>query len=356
MLQETAARVSSAEFASPLIVAGEHHGPLVDQQLSEVGIRPAAILLEPEARNTAAVAALACEWALARDRDEILLLMPSDHVILDTASFLEGLQTGLPHASEGGIVTFGVHPSEPNTQYGYIEAEPSVTSDGVCRIVRFVEKPQPETAEKFCDSGRHYWNSGIFMFRPGTMVEELEQHLPDTRRSIALAFERRVEDGLFIRPERSSFGTAESISLDYAVMQKTDRGFVVPVTMGWSDVGSWSSVWLSSPKDKDNNAVAGDVLVFETKNSLVRSYGSATIVTIGLEDLVVVSTRDAVLVAPLSRSNEVKNIVEQLAAAGRSCATALPDGAREEDFSEIPFAPYRKEDDIVRLEDEYDRA
>lgn len=328
MLQRTAARVASQDFAPPIVVAGEEHRHFVERQLQEIGVRPDAILLEHEARNTAAVAALACEWAQANGDDEPLLLMPSDHLIDDTDSFVEAVQIGLPQASDSGIVTFGVRPNEPNTQYGYVEADGAVGSNGVHRIARFVEKPDAETASHFYQSGRHYWNSGMFMFRASTMLAELNSYLPETRAGIARAFELSVPDGLFIRPDRQSFSSVENISIDHGVMQKTKRGFVVPVDMGWSDVGSWSALWASSPKDENNNVVAGDVLAVNTKNSLVRSDGTATIATIGLEGVLVIGTRDAVLVAPLSRSDEVKEIVQQLASAGRSCATTPSKVAR----------------------------
>ncbi|MFL6736047.1 MAG: mannose-1-phosphate guanylyltransferase/mannose-6-phosphate isomerase [Sphingomonas sp.] len=352
LLQETALRVSSAAFAAPVIVAGEEHRDLIEEQLREIGIEPQAILLEPEPRNTAAVTALACEWALSNG-DDLVLLMPSDHVIMDKAALINSVDLAVPRASDGGIVTFGIRPGEPNTQYGYIEASPLDGANHVQRIERFVEKPDAGSAAIFCQSGRHYWNSGIFLFRATAMAEELREHLPATHNAIARAFEERVVEGRFVRPNAECFSALESISLDYAVMQKTRRGFVVPVDMGWSDVGTWSSVWSSSPKDKDNNVVAGDVLTLGTRNSLIRSYGSATIVTIGLEDLVVVGTKDAVLVAPMSRSDEVRNIVAKLAAAGRSCATTAPEKALEIPMQVQPGPYYLEEDDIARVEDGY---
>lgn len=321
MLQQTAARVASGEFAAPVLVAGYEHGAVAERQLRDIGISPAAILLEPEPRNTAAVAALASEWALATGLDELLLLMPADHVILDRAAFADALRTGTAPADGGAIVTFGVRPNDPNTQYGYIEADVRSAADPVHSVLGFVEKPDLETATRIYRSGRHYWNSGILMARASSLRDELAKHLPATARAIARAFEDRAVDGIFIRPERQSFNSVENISIDYAVMQKTDRAFVVPVDMGWSDVGSWFTVWSNSEKDEQNNVTSGDVLIKDTRNSLVRSHGAATIVTIGLEDVVVVGTRDAVLVAPLSRANEVQEIARQLANSGRTCAT-----------------------------------
>lgn len=327
-LQETAARVGSSEFAAPIVIARDEHRHFVQRQLAEVGVAADAIILQPEPRNTTAVAVLACEWALANGEEGPLLLMPSDQVIRDTLSFRDALQLGLPKASNGGIVTFGIRPTEPNTQYGYIESQSLPRTNAIRRIIRFVEKPDAETAARFCRSGRHYWNSGMFMCRAATLLEEVQTFLPETRAAVARSFAGSVSDGLFIRPEPKSFAAAENISIDYAVMQKTGRGYVVPTDMGWSDVGSWSAVWSNSPKDEGNNVIAGDVLAVQTKNSLIRSEGSATVATVGIEDLVVVATRDAVLVAPLSRADEVKGVVTRLADADRRCATTPPKVAR----------------------------
>jgi mannose-1-phosphate guanylyltransferase/mannose-6-phosphate isomerase len=328
MLQETAARVASGDFRRPLIVTGEEHGVIAEGQLAEIGVQPAAILLEPTARNTAAVAALAAEWALAGGEDELLLLLPSDHFVLDSVAFHAAVRMAIATALEGGIVTFGVQPSGANTQYGYIEAKPEPSD--ASPVLKFVEKPDSKTAARFCRSGRHYWNSGIFLARASTLVEELEAYLPSTREAVARAFGGRSTNGRFIRPDSDWFSTLESISIDCAVMQKTKRAFVVPVDMGWSDVGSWSAVWSSSAKDDHNNVLVGDVLTIDTRNSLVRSDGSAVVVTIGLEDVVVVGTKDAVLVAPMQRSDEVKGVVEQLANAGRPCATKAPKASSDQ--------------------------
>ena len=349
MLQETAARVTSADFAAPLIVTGDSHGPLAERQLREIGIEPAAILLEPEPRNTAAVAALAAEWALADGDDDLLLLLPSDHFILDRAAFVEAIRAGLTQAIDGGIVTLGVRPYEANTQYGYIEAEAAPSSDA-CLVIDFVEKPNAKAAARFCKSGNFYWNAGIFLARASTLLDEIAAFMPATHDAVAQAFAHRVLDGPFTRPDAQAFGRIESVSIDVGVMQKTKRAFVVPVDMGWSDLGSWSAVWSSSAKDSDNNVVIGDVLLVDTKNSLVRSDGSAVVVTIGLEDVVVVGTKDAVLVAPLRRSDEIKDVVKQLANAGRSCATSA---AREPEPIVGTQWAHPLQADPIRVEEHY---
>jgi mannose-1-phosphate guanylyltransferase/mannose-6-phosphate isomerase len=344
LLQETAARVASDGFLPPLVVAGEDHGRIVERQLEEIGIRPAAILLEPEARNTAAVAALAAEWALAEGEDELLLLLPSDHFILDREAFVRAIQIGASCALDGGIVMLGIEPRQPSSQYGYIDAKDG-PAGGARPVLSFVEKPTAAAAERFCSSGHHFWNGGIFLVRASTLVDELNAYVPAIYESVVRAFAQRASDGVFVRPEPEAFRGIENVSIDCAVMQVTKRGFVVPVEMGWSDVGSWSAVWSSSAKDCDNNVAAGDVLMIDTKNSLVRSDGSAVVVTIGLEDVVVVGTKDAVLVAPLHRSDEVKNVVQQLTSAGKACATTRP---RELGFAAAPIRP-----SPVPVEDQY---
>ena len=344
LLQETAARVASDGFSAPLIVTGEDHGQIVERQLEEIGIRPAAILLEPQPRNTAAVAALASEWALARGDDELLLLLPSDHFILDSEAFVRAVQIGASQALDGGIVMLGVEARNASSQYGYIDAKDG-PAGGARPVLSFVEKPSVADAERFCSSGHHYWNAGIFLVRASTLVNELTAFLPATYEAVVRAFGQRTSDGVFIRPEPKAFRGIDNVSIDCAVMQKTKRGFVVPVEMGWSDVGSWSAVWSSSAKDGDNNVAAGDVLMVDTRNSLVRSDGSAVVVTIGLEDVVVVGTKDAVLVAPLHRADEVKTVVQQLTSAGRPCAT-MP--APEPAFAAAPI--HR---DPVPVEDQY---
>ena len=344
LLQETALRVASDGFLPPLIVTGEDHGPIVERQLEEIGIHPAAILLECEPRNTAPVAALAAEWALAGGDDELLLLLPSDHFILDGEAFVRAVRTGAPQALGGGIVMLGVEPRGPNSQYGYIDAKDG-PAGGARPVLSFVEKPTVATAERLCSSGHHYWNAGIFLSRASTLAAELKAHLPATAEAVVRAFGQRVSNASFIRPDPAEFRGADNISIDCAVMQKTKRGFVVPVQMGWSDVGSWAAVWSSSAKDGDNNVAAGDVLMVDTRNSLVRSDGSAVVVTIGLEDVVVVGTKDAVLVAPLHRSDEVKNVVQQLTSAGKACATAP--------LHEPAFASAPSHSDLVLQEDQY---
>nr|WP_294171198.1 mannose-1-phosphate guanylyltransferase/mannose-6-phosphate isomerase [uncultured Sphingomonas sp.] len=344
MLQETAARVSGPGFAAPIVVAGEDHRFFIKRQLEDAGLAAEAILLEPGQRNTAAAAALAAEWSMANGQEgEVLLLMPSDHIIRDRHAFVDAVRRAAPHAGEA-IITFGARPDEPSTQYGYIQVGEPVDGEArVRRIVRFVEKPERRTAEEYAASGEYLWNAGIFLFSAQSYLQELDRRLPDTRAAIAEAMKASSSDGTFIRPEPAAFLRAENISIDHGVMEHTELGLIVPVEMDWSDLGSWSAVWKASPKDGANNAVQGDVLTLDTRNSLVRSDGRATVTTIGLEDTAVVAMRDAILVAPLSRADEVKQIVQRMEKEGRDSATTPSKVAR-------PWGSYESLDQGARFQ------
>jgi mannose-1-phosphate guanylyltransferase/mannose-6-phosphate isomerase len=344
MLQDTAARVSGPEFAAPIVVAGEDHRFFIKRQLEDVQLAPDAILLEPARRNTAAVAALAAEWSLQNGaEDEVLLLMPSDHLIRDREGFLQMVRRAVPHAAEG-IVTLGIRPAEPSTQYGYIQLGDPVGGDsGVRRIVRFVEKPEQRMAEEYLASGDYLWNAGIFLFSARALLEEMERHLPATRSAISDSMGASRLDGVFVRPDPTAFLRADNISIDHAIMERTERGLVVPVEMDWSDLGSWSSVWRASPKDEDGNAIVGEALTVDTRNSLIRGDGRAVVTTIGLEDMAVVAMRDAILVAPLSRTDEVKRLVEQMERDARDCATTPSKVAR-------PWGSYESLDQGARFQ------
>lgn len=342
MLQETAARVADPGFAEPIVVGNEEHRHFIKRQLEEAGITAAALLLEPAQRNTASAAALAAEWSLAQGGDEILLVMPSDHVIAAPDAFVAAVRSGISGAVEGGIITFGIPPSEPNTEYGYIETgEPA--GDSLMRIARFVEKPDAETAVTYFNSKRFYWNSGIFMFRAESYLQELGSHLPKTRDAIARAFAASEPDGLFTRPDAAAFLEAENISIDYAVMEKTRLGFVIPVEMGWSDVGSWNALWKVSAKDENDNVVRGEVSTLDTRNSFIRAEGPARIAAIGLSDTVVIATRDAILVAPMAKSDEIKQLVADLESQGLECAKTPAKVAR-------PWGSYESLDEGQRFQ------
>ena len=324
LLQQTAARLTGEQFAPAIIVSGEDQRFFIKRQLQLAGAPIEAILLEPEARNTSAAAALAAAWLRSTGRDELLLLMPSDHVIGDRREFLNAVNTGVSHAERGAIVTFGAKPIGANTQYGYIEAKPGDGfADGAFPIARFVEKPDAATAAEYVASGRFFWNSGIFLLKASILLDEMRQFLPASLDAITRAVASPGIDGLFVRPSAEAFAEAESISIDHGIMEKTARGVVVPVQMQWSDVGAWDAVWNLGPKDASNNVVQGDIVAVDTRNSLLRSDGKAVVAALGLNEMAVIAVSDAVFVAPLDRVAEVKELVDRLKDAERDCV-ALP--------------------------------
>jgi mannose-1-phosphate guanylyltransferase/mannose-6-phosphate isomerase len=313
LLQQTAARISGDAFAPAIIVSGEDQRFFIKRQLEAAGASVEAILLEPSGRNTSAAAALAAAWVRASGRDELLLLMPSDHVIGDRDAFMKAVEIGAVHAEKGMIVTFGATPSEPNTQYGYIEADTNKGSpDGAFPIARFVEKPDSGTAGQYVTSGRFFWNSGIFLTKASSLLDEMREFLPDSLQTIARAVANASIDGVFVRPQAEAFNAAENISIDHGIMEKTSRGVVVPVQMEWSDVGSWDAVWKLGAKDDAGTVLQGDVVAIDTRNSLLRAEGGALVAAVGLDKMAVIAVRDAVFVAPLDRVSEVKKVVDAL--------------------------------------------
>lgn len=321
LLQQTAGRLPATMFEPAVIVSGEEQRFFIKTQLAAAGAPVEVILLEPVARNTSAATTLAAAWLCGQGADELILVMPSDHVIADSNAFLAAVQTGIAHAENGAIVTFGAKPTEPNTQFGYIEADTGRSfADGASPIARFVEKPDPETAAEYVRSGRFFWNSGIFLMKASTLLDEMREFLPESLNAIVAAVADEKRDGLFIRPDAVAFGKAQNISIDHGVMEKTTRGVVVPAEMQWSDVGAWDAVWKLSAKDSAGNATMGDVVVVDTRNSLLRSDGKALVTAIGLDRTAVIAVRDAIFVAPLDRVTEVRELVETLNQDERDCA------------------------------------
>jgi mannose-1-phosphate guanylyltransferase/mannose-6-phosphate isomerase len=317
MLQDTVARgLIDVGFAAPLLVCNEDHRFLVDDQLQQIGIKPQVILLEPKARNTGPAIAAAALWLLARDPDALMLVQPSDHVIASPADFHRGVMRGLAAAQEGRLVTFGIKPARPDTGYGYIQSGEAL-SDGVFGVDRFVEKPDRETAQRFLDSGAFFWNSGIFLLSARAYLGELSRINP----TMLDACERAVRDGqedlAFFRLGAEPFGEAPSLSIDHAVMEHTSRAAVVPVDMAWSDVGSWPALRDIATADGDGNVLQGDVLAERMTNSYVRSEGRL-VAAVGLDNVVVVATDDAVLVADANSAAEVSGIVTKLRGQNRS--------------------------------------
>ena len=319
MLQETAVRLSGLDAAPPLLVCNDAHRFLVAEQLRQLDIKPAAILLEPFGRNTAPAIALAAHAALrlaaaTAEPDPVLLVLPADHVIRDVAAFQAAVRTALAIVHQGGLATFGIVARSPQTGYGYIRRGASIS--GVHRIDKFVEKPNLERAQAFVDSGEYYWNSGMFMFHARRYLEELERWAPLIAQVCRTASETAISDLDFIRIDPKAFAACPSDSIDYAVMEKTGDAVVVPLDAGWSDVGSWSALHEASAADENGNVVRGDVLIEDSSGCYLYSE-SRLVAAVGLKDTVVVETKDAVLVAPRDRVSDVKKLVGRLKELGR---------------------------------------
>jgi mannose-1-phosphate guanylyltransferase/mannose-6-phosphate isomerase len=315
MLQETVRRLEGLEVTTPIVVANEAHRFLVAEQLRTIPCAPRAIVLEPVGRNTAPAIALAAHAALAADEgDSLLLVLPADHVIADVAAFHAGIDLAMAAAREGALATFGIVPDAPETGFGYVRR--GALQGGAYRIAQFVEKPDLARAQSFLDSGEYYWNSGMFLFRARRYLEELEQYAPDIASVCRSAFAGATRDLDFTRVDAATFQGCRSESIDYAVMEQTAAAVVVPLDAGWSDVGSWAALHAASVQDGSGNTVRGDVITEDTHDSFVYSE-SRLVATVGLRDHVVVETKDAVLVAPRDRVQDVKKLVARLKSDGR---------------------------------------
>ena len=308
MLQLTARRVPSSEgFAAPIVVANEAHADMIEQQLEQAGIPESLLILEPIGRNTAPAIALA---ALALPRDAIMLVMPSDHVIQDVAAFRAAIAAATPLVEQGWLATFGITPDGPETGYGYIKRGEPI-GDGVARVDSFVEKPDRTTAEAYLATGQYSWNGGIFLFGAGAYLDALQAHAPEILSSVRKSMDDATRADGRIFPERHAFAASPSQAVDYAVMEKAEKVAVVPVEMGWSDVGSWDALHAISTRDDSGNAHHGEVFAIDTSRCMIRSEGPV-VAAVGVEDLIVIATPDAVLIMPRGASQEVKRAVEAL--------------------------------------------
>jgi mannose-1-phosphate guanylyltransferase/mannose-6-phosphate isomerase len=318
LFQQTVRRAASlVDVDAPVVVASDDHRFLAAEQLQELKIAGANILLEPVARNTAPAIAVGALQAIARHADALILVLPADHLIGDDASFADAVARARPLAEQGRLVTFGIRPDRAETGFGYIRRGAAL-GDAAFDVAQFVEKPALEVAEQYLASGDYDWNSGMFLFRASRYLDELGEQAPAMLAAARDAFARANVDLDFIRLDAEAFAAAPSDSIDYAVMEKTSHAAVVPVSCGWSDIGSWDALWLAADKDANGNHVEGDVIAQDTHGSLIRSHDRHLVATIGLDDVVVVTTPDATLVARRDASQDVKKIVEQLKAAGRS--------------------------------------
>ncbi len=324
MLQATWRRVADLADAPPIVVANEAHRFLAAEQLRLMDAPTPSILLEPVGRNTAPAIAAAALQAMAGGEDPLLLVLPSDHVVANGEGFRAAVRIAATSAEQGALVTFGIVPTAAETGFGYMQADAGQSGaghagGGARKVLRFVEKPDAATAQSYLDAGDYYWNSGMFLFKASRYLAELEHFRPDILEATRAAFDAASRDGDFVRLDKDAFAACPSQSIDYAVMERTAAAMVLPVDIGWNDVGSWSALWDVARHDGDGNAFEGDVIAVDSRNSY--AYARRRLVTlVGVDDLVVVETDDAVMVAHKDKVQQVKEVVAQLKSGQRSQA------------------------------------
>ena len=311
MIQETLLRLKGLDITAPIVSCGVDHRFLVAQQLGELGVKP-TILLEPMAKNTAPAIAAACCAAMKQDKDAVVVVLPSDHVIKDVEVFQTSVMTAAGLAEKGHLVTFGIVPTFPATGYGYVKGGEHVAHH-VYSLDKFVEKPCIEKAKEYLASGEYSWNSGMFVFKASSFIEELKVHNPEMAKLSIEAFEKAVVDADFIRLDKDAFDQIKGDSIDYAVMEKISKSMIVKLNAGWDDVGSWSALYDISNKDGNMNVVKGDVIALDTTSSYIRG-GKRTIATIGLDNIVVVDSDDSLLIAAKGKIQDVKKVAELIKA------------------------------------------
>lgn len=316
MIQDTVLRARLPGTAPPALICNDGHRFLVAEQMQEIGVKPSAIVLEPIARNTAPAAAVASLITAEQDKEGVVLLLPSDHFVDDEAAFHRAVLAAAEAARDGKLVTFGIAPTRAETGYGYIRRRDTALTDGAFEVDAFVEKPNAEKAQAYLADGGYCWNSGMFAFRADVFLEELGKLQPEILSSAKAAVAAAQRDLDFVRLDHESFAKAPNISIDYAVMEKTSHAAVVPCEIGWSDVGSWSALWDVSAQDGDGNVFIGDVVAENSSDCFVRAERRLTAL-VGAQDLAIIVTDDAVLVADKARSQDVKLIVDKLKANGR---------------------------------------
>jgi mannose-1-phosphate guanylyltransferase/mannose-6-phosphate isomerase len=318
MLQETVQRLQGlAGMGEPLIVCNNDHRFLIAEQLRQIEVRPAAIVLEPVGRNTAPAATVAALQLLEQDPQAVMLLLPSDHLISDVAAFHHAIEQGMQAVSQGNLVCFGIAPHAPETGYGYIQQGDALENTAACRVARFIEKPDADKAKALLAAGGHFWNSGMFLFSCQQYLDELARCRLDILAACQASLASRHHDLDFCRLGEEDFSACPADSIDYAVMERTDRAAVVTADIGWNDIGAWSALWEVGEKDAQGNMLRGDVWLEGVSNSLVRAE-SRMVAAIGLKDVVIVETADAVLVANKACAQEVKKVVDYLKHHGRS--------------------------------------
>ncbi len=316
MLQATIERLQGLDCLTPIVICNENHRFIVAEQLRQIGQLNHNIILEPVGKNTAPAIALAAFYATKKGENPNLLILPADHVILDTPAFQASIEQALSHIENNKLVTFGIVPHSPETGYGYIQCGEKLAQTGFI-VNQFVEKPDQQTAQSYLDSGNYLWNSGMFAFKAENYLKELKTHRPDIYNVCQQAAEQLDSDLDFIRINNQIFDTCPEESIDYAVMEKTFDAVVVPMDAGWNDVGAWSSLWDVSDKDQDGNSKNGDVLCIDSYNNYILAE-TGLVATVGVEDCIIVQTKDAVLVTNKDKAQDVKALVKQLQKQNRS--------------------------------------
>jgi mannose-1-phosphate guanylyltransferase/mannose-6-phosphate isomerase len=312
LLQDTACRLDEIDdLGDAVYVCNEEHRFLLAEQVAEIGKTPATIILEPVGRNTAPALTLAALYLVQEDPNAIMVVMPADHVMTEPATFVEAVQQGRANAEAGSLVTFGIVPDTAETGYGYIRRDAAIADSPAYSVAQFVEKPDQATAEQYLAAGDYYWNSGIFLMRADKWLQEIEQYRPDILAACQTAMDAGKEDDDFFRIDQQVFRDCPADSIDYAVMEKTADAVVIPISAGWSDIGAWTALWNVCPQDESGNVIQGDVITQDTHNAFLLAQHRC-VATVGLDNIIVVETADAVLVASKDKAQDVKEIVKHL--------------------------------------------
>lgn len=316
MLQNTLLRISNLETLNPIVICNNEHRFMVAEQLREINITPDGVILEPVGRNTAPAIALSAFQAISNGDDPLLLILAADHVIKNNSAFINSIEQAIKAAENDMLVTFGIVPTHPETGYGYIK-QGELYEDAIYKVDSFIEKPNLEIANKYIQDNCYCWNSGMFIMKASIYLSELKKHNKSIYDVCKKAFESAYSDLDFIRIPEDIFSECPNESVDYAVMEKTDKAVVIPMDSGWSDVGSWSALWNIECKDINGNAVRGDVILDSTSNSYICAQNKL-VATVGVENLIIIETQDAILVAHKDKVQNVKNIVDELKSKNRS--------------------------------------